>query len=209
MVAMRPLRAALRVSAVAMAATLVIVAANERVLSEINAVGPSASAGPFDVALVPGCHVSGLRPAPTLRARLEVAEQAYLAHRVKRILVTGNAKAGETEAMRHWLVEKGVPDRDILVDGDGTRTLESVKNAAAAFSVRSALICTQKLYMARSLFLARHAGLDAAGLEAGLDATAAHVRAIETLKRAVAFGEVAVGRLEPSTSALASNVDLE
>jgi vancomycin permeability regulator SanA len=196
---------------IGMAATLAVTATlcvtNWRLLSEVEA--STSAHGQFDVAIVPGCHVDAYGPSPRLKARLEAAVAAYHAHQVKRILVSGNDGAGEAAAMKHWLLVKGVPERDILTDGSGTRTLVSMKNAVTEYGVRSAIICTQKLFMARSLFLARSAGLSASGVEARLDMTSLRAQTWEAIKRSVAFGEVAAGRLHPSPSYLALNVDLE
>lgn len=160
---------------------------------------------PFDVAFVPGCHVDGLQPAPMLAARLQTALDIYYAGRARRIMVSGNDAAGETAAMRHWLTARGVPDTDIVADGAGTRTLESVRRASRVYGVRSALICTQPLHMARTLFLAREAGIAAAGAPAPGDA--GHKlswQSTEALKRTLAFTEVhLLARLPPPDPAVA------
>ena len=116
-----------------------------------------AGAPKSDVALVPGSFADGLKPAPVLEARLAAALELYRAGRVRRILVTGNGPK-ETNAMRHWLGEHGTREADIIVDDYGTRTIESARRAAAVYGVRTAIICTQRLNLARALFLAERAG---------------------------------------------------
>jgi len=165
-----------------------------------------------DVALVPGCHVDGDIPAPMLAARLDGALALYEGGRVSRILVSGNSGAGEPQAMTHWLVARGVPSHDIIADGEGTRTLESMRRAARVFGVTSAVVCTQPLHLARALFLAHAAGIDAVGLEADLDAgSSPRWQAIEALKRTLAVAEVyMLGRLHQDPGrAVAASGELE
>jgi vancomycin permeability regulator SanA len=117
-----------------------------------------------EVAIVPGTFAAQGRPGPMLRARLEAALAAYTAGRVRAILVSGNESAGEVTAMREWLAQSGVDDEHILVDPAGTRTLQTMRNAAQRFGVSRAVVCTQTVSMPRALFLARSAGIDAVGL---------------------------------------------
>jgi vancomycin permeability regulator SanA len=193
-------------SALTIAGLAIVAIANWRVLDTFGAPVSSAPET-YDAAIVPGCHVDGLRPAPMLAARLEAALDLYRSGRVGRVLVTGNAGAGETAAMRHWLVAHGVPARDILVDGRGLRTLASMKNAAETFGVRRAVICTQKLHMARSLYLAREAGIEATGSQAEVDwSKSLKWQSVEALKRTLAFTEVRfLGKLDRGATLVASN----
>jgi SanA protein len=151
-----------------------------------------------DAALVPGCFAGPAGPAPMLAARLEAALGLYRSGRVRRIFVTGNEQTGETTAMEHWLVAHGVPGKDIVADGQGTRTLESAKRAAQVYGIQSAVICTQKLHLARTLFLAREAGIRAEGTDVGHDLGGSlRWQAVEALKRTVAFAEARMlGKLE-------------
>ena len=82
---------------------------------------------------------------------------------MKSILVSGNetAEAPEVSAMTAWLLERGVAKKDILTDDGGSRTLETMNRAAGVFDVHDAVICTQDVTVARSLYLAEHAGINA------------------------------------------------
>jgi SanA protein len=68
--------------------------------------------------------------------------------------------------MHRYLVERGVPDEVIYLDHAGLRTLDTMQRAARVFAVRDALVCSQRVFLPRALFLARHAGLDAIGVAA-------------------------------------------
>jgi vancomycin permeability regulator SanA len=167
----------------------------------------SAAGGTYEVAIVPGCHTDGLHPAPMLAARLMAALELYRAGRVKRVLVTGNERANEASSMSHWLEARGVPSADILVDGQGTRTLDSMRNAADKFGVENAVICTQRLHMARSIFLAQQAGISAVGAEAKVDWSGSlRWQAVEAAKRTLAFAESRIlGRLDHGATVVAAN----
>jgi vancomycin permeability regulator SanA len=145
-----------------------------------------------DVAIVPGGNVYRGRPAPLLARRLEGALDLYTRGLVHRILVSGDEGAGEASAMRQWLVARGVPEGDVLGDPTGRRTLETMRNAATTFGVRSAFVATQPLYLDRSVFLAREAGIDAAGFSVPTGRLPASAPLYEAAKRVLAVAEVFV-----------------
>ena len=143
-------------------------------------------------AIVPGSRVTHDRPLSILGARLEAALELYRAGRVKAILVSGQetAEAPEATVMRAWLRARGVPAADVWSDGGGTRTRETMNRAAAFYGVTEAIVCTQTVNMARSIYLARQAGIDAVGL--ALPTTlgrSTRYLATESLKTTLAFAE--------------------
>jgi SanA protein len=160
-------------------------------IASANAVAPR------DVAIVPGSSVFRGRPNLHLARRLQGALELYQQGRVQRILVSGNEDAGEVSAMSRWLMERGVRERDLLQDPNGVRTLETMRNAADRFDIRSAIISTQGLYLDRTLFLARESGIDALGIPAVAGRLRPSAPIYEAAKTALAFVEVYVlGRLE-------------
>jgi SanA protein len=123
------------------------------------------------VALVLGAYVQpDGRPSAMLEDRLRGAAELYRAHRVDKVLASGDhgrPDYDEVNAMRAELVRLGVPDDAIFTDHAGFATLDSVVRARKVFDVRSAIVVTQPFHMARALWLAHRAGLTAYGLEAG------------------------------------------
>ena len=87
----------------------------------------------------------------------------YQGGRVKKILVSGNDTNGGARSHRDDRVarERGVDPADILVDGGGSRTRETMDRAAGVFEISDAVICTQDVNAARSVYLAEAAGIDA------------------------------------------------
>ena len=120
------------------------------------------------VAIVLGARVyQDGRPSPMLEDRLETARALYVAGKVRRILVSGDHGTrgyDEVNGMHRWLVAHGVPERDVFLDHAGLRTLDTMERAARVFEVRDALVCTQEFHLARAVFLARRAGIDAVGV---------------------------------------------
>lgn len=122
------------------------------------------------VAIVPGARVyaSGA-PSATLVDRLATALELYRTKKVRKILVSGDHSTrhyDEVKAMRRWLSERGVAESDLFSDHAGLRTLDTMERAARIFQVKDATICTQEFHLARSVFLARRAGIDAVGVVA-------------------------------------------
>jgi SanA protein len=183
--------AALGVAAVAAPNAWVARAASGRAFAS------AASAPSRSVAIVPGARVQDGKPFVHLEARLQVALSLYQAGRVKAILVSGNqtAESPEVEAMTAWLLERGVAAKHILADDHGARTRDTMERAAGVYDVHDAVICTQDVNVARSLYLAAQAGIDAiaVGTPSSLGQSANYMRA-EALKTTLAFFESFVGR---------------
>jgi vancomycin permeability regulator SanA len=161
-------------------------AAGGRAYASVEAV-PSRS-----VAIVPGARVVNGKPFVHLRGRLETALMLYQGGRVKKILVSGKDTTDVSEAaiMSAWLRDRGVDPHDILVDAGGSRTRETMDRAAGVFAIHDAVICTQDVNTARSVYLAQQAGIDAiaVGIPSTLGQSARYIRT-EALKTALAFFE--------------------
>lgn len=155
------------------------------------------------VAIVLGARVyADGTPSVTLADRLRAALELYRAGRCERILVSGDHAApeyDEVNAMWRWLRKRGVPEAHVFLDHAGVRTLDTMQRAARVFEVQGAVICTQEFHLARSVFLARRAGIDAVGLVADRR-TYAHDRRNrlrEVLARSVAFVDSYLTRTDP------------
>jgi SanA protein len=134
----------------------------------------------------------------SLMARVKVSLDLYRAGKVQKIVVSGAfdpaAEYDEPGAMGAWLERRGVPAGAIVFDRNGHRTAATMANAAAK-GFRDVIVCTQAFHLPRSLYLARHAGIQAAGLAGEdpgnlYDLVRSHVR--EWLARTETVVEVAV-----------------
>jgi len=160
-------------------------------------------APPRLVAIVPGCRVyPDGTPSAMLADRLATALELYRAGKVRKILVSGDHGAPEYDevaAMRRWLEARGVKSEDVFSDHAGFRTLDTMVRAARVFEVGGAIVCTQRFHLARAVFLARRAGIDAVGVPADrrVYRGAQLNRLRETYARAVAFLDANVLHTSP------------
>jgi vancomycin permeability regulator SanA len=162
-------RTALRIAgAIAVAAVAGIVGPNVWVAREARGrvFADVASVPARSVAIVPGARVYNGKPYVHLEARLDAALALYRSGQVRAILVSGNDTdaSPEVTAMRTWLRQHGVPERDIIADAGGSRTRDTMNRAAGLHDVRDAIVCTQDVAAARTVYLARQAGIDAIGI---------------------------------------------
>ncbi len=118
-------------------------------------------------ALVLGAQVyADGRPSIMLADRVSAAAELYEADRVDKLLLSGDhgrVQYDEVATMKRILLGRGIPAEDIFTDHAGFDTWDSAQRAKRVFDVDSVVVVTQKFHMARALYDARHAGLDATG----------------------------------------------
>ncbi len=130
---------------------------------------PDAAMRPHFTGIVLGCRVNGDDPSACLEERLQKALDLYQEGHVQRLLLSGDhGSAGydEVNAMRSWLIERGVNAEHVFLDHAGFDTWDSMVRAKAVFHVDDAIIVTQAFHLPRAVYLARAAGLEAAGVAA-------------------------------------------
>ena len=105
--------------------------------------------------------------------RITATADLYKAGKVDKIIASGGDYSSrlsggynELIAMRDSLVTHGVPDSIIILDYDGTRTLNSIVKAKEIYSVDSVTIISQEYHNKRAIFLASQNGIDAIGYNA-------------------------------------------
>ncbi|MFT3832777.1 MAG: ElyC/SanA/YdcF family protein [Micropruina sp.] len=119
------------------------------------------------VALVLGAEVyADGQPSRYLRARLDVARELFAAGKVRAFLVSGDGTRhySETDGMRDYLIEHGVPADRIVGDHSGFDTYDSCVRAKRIFGVSSAIVVSQTYHLPRALAICRAIGLDAWGV---------------------------------------------
>jgi SanA protein len=123
------------------------------------------------VAIVPG---SAVRPDGTLgrvvQQRVDAAVALHEAGLVEAVLVSGDNGTpayNEPDAMRDAVLAAGVPAQDVFTDYAGFDTWHTMRRAREVFEVDSAVVVTQDTYVARSVDLARAAGIELQGYVAG------------------------------------------
>ncbi len=124
-----------------------------------------------EVGLLLGTNPKGRRGGINMfyNHRIDAAVALYEAGKVDRILISG-AKKGigydEPQAMREALVARGVPDSILILDGQGFHTIESIVRAKEVYQVDSVTVISQEFHNRRSLYMAKHNGLDAIAFNA-------------------------------------------
>ncbi len=111
------------------------------------------------------------KPTLVLADRVAAAAALYRQGSVQSLLLSGSTRGqsyDEAEAMRALAVNLGVAPADILLDKQGTRTLETCLRASRAFGIRSALLVTQRFHLPRALVLCEALGIEADGVQADL-----------------------------------------
>ncbi len=125
----------------------------------------------YDAIIVLGAQVKpDGTPNLQLQWRLDAALDAWRAHRCL-IVVCGaqgtDEPAPEGEVMRKYLIEKGVPESEILADTASFNTRENLRNAAALLQgrdVRRVCVVTSDYHVPRALALAEDEGFEACGI---------------------------------------------
>ena len=131
----------------------------------VHTVG-SAPEAPVALVLGAGLNPDG-PPSPFLAGRLEVARQLHASEQVRVLLVSGDNRVvnyDEPTAMRDWLVERGVPASDVVLDFAGRDTYDSCVRAKRIFGVDRLLVVSQGYHLPRAVTTCRAVGLDADGV---------------------------------------------
>ncbi|PRY00556.1 SanA/YdcF family protein [Allonocardiopsis opalescens] len=141
---------------------------------------------PVAIVLGAGVRPDGV-PTRVLRARLDRALELYEAGSVRAILVTGDNSRenyNETDAMRAYLLARGVPEQLVVGDYAGFSTWDSCVRAREVFGVTAAAVVTQDFHVPRAVALCRAAGIDAVGVAdpyrtpTGIGVVTAHLREV-------------------------------
>lgn len=122
-----------------------------------------------EVAIVLGASVEDGEPSPILEARADTAVLLFEQGKVSRILVSGDnatVSYNEVNTVQRYLLNAGIPANDIFLDHAGFDTYSSMYRAIAVFDAQSAIIVTQDFHLPRALYIARHLGMQAYGLQA-------------------------------------------
>ena len=105
--------------------------------------------------------------------RITATADLYKAGKVDKIIASGGDYSSrpsggynELIAMRDSLVTHGVPDSIIILDYDGTRTLNSIVKTKEIYGVDSITLISQEYHNERAIFLASQNGIDAIGYNA-------------------------------------------
>ena len=124
---------------------------------------------PAEAALILGARVDDMNVSAVLADRLDTAYDLYTDGKVSRLLVSGDHGTrdyDEVNAMRRYLLRKGVRGEDIFMDHAGFNTYNSMYRARHVFQVRRVIVVTQRFHLPRALWIAQRLGLEVLGVVA-------------------------------------------
>lgn len=110
---------------------------------------------------------------PPFDARIDAATELFKAGKIDYIIASGgNYTATETFgcnepiAIRDSLVARGIPIEAVLLDYEGTRTLNSIAKVKKQINIDSITFISQKYHNQRAIYLADHYDIFAVGYNA-------------------------------------------
>lgn len=136
----------------------------------LSAAGLADHAEPADAAVVPGNTVyPDGTPSDRLKGRLDAALALFQAGHCRLVVVSGGTGVegvDEAEAMKRYLVARGVPPDRVLQDSLGSNTAATARNAALALRARGmtrVLAVSQFFHVPRLRHLLAAEGLNVVG----------------------------------------------
>ncbi|MCK5130197.1 MAG: YdcF family protein [Clostridiales bacterium] len=158
--------------------------------------------GTYDCAIVPGAKVFENQISFMLQDRLNCAYTLFIGGHVKKILVSGDHGENdydEANAMRNYLLDKGVPIEDIFMDHAGFDTYATMTRAKEIFQVESAVICTQKYHLYRASYIAQKKGIEIQAIpcDVYISVKLPYFKLREVAARVKAFWEVEISNPKP------------
>lgn len=106
-------------------------------------------------------------PSPMLRERLDKGIELYEAGVAPKVLLSGDngqIEYDELSVMKAYMLNAGIPERDIFTDHAGFCTYDSVYRASYIFEVKRMVVVTQKYHLYRALYGCRMKGIEAKGV---------------------------------------------
>lgn len=106
-------------------------------------------------------------PNHMLRDRLDLAASLYNEGVSKKILLTGDhgsEKYDEVNAMKDYMLSKGIDEDVLYLDHAGFSTYDSMYRAKEVFCVDSAVVITQKYHLYRSVYIGNAVGINIYGV---------------------------------------------
>lgn len=129
---------------------------------------PDRPLAPRDAGIVLGAALWQDEPSPALRERLDRAAELYESGAIRKIVVSGGydyagARLTEAEGMRNYLMDRGVPENDILLENDATNTYENMlysRGIMEKSGLSTAVIITHRYHAVRALDIAGFLGFE-------------------------------------------------
>ncbi|BDR67751.1 YdcF family protein [Clostridium tetani] len=129
--------------------------------------GRNSKAEKSDCIIILGCSVYGETPSPFLQWRIEEGYRLYKEGYGRYILASGGKGPGESiseaEAMKRYLISKGVKEEYIIKEDKSTSTMENLKNCNKIMEkkgLKNAVIVSNKYHLKRASLMTKKVGID-------------------------------------------------
>lgn len=126
----------------------------------------------FDCILILGAGVKrDGSPTDMLYDRLITGSKAFENNKSNIIFLSGDSEREdytETVTMKRVLLENGVEESNVICDGYGLSTYESIWRAKYVYGFDKILIVTQKYHLYRAIYIAQEMGMDAYGVDSAI-----------------------------------------
>ena len=108
---------------------------------------------------------------PMLRDRLITGFEVFIDSPTVPIILSGDSEHSsytETVTMKNYLINMGVPENQIICDGYGLSTYESIWRTKYVYGYDKILIISQEYHLYRAIYIADKFGMTAYGVDAAL-----------------------------------------
>ncbi|HYG06210.1 MAG TPA: YdcF family protein [Stenotrophomonas sp.] len=134
-------------------------------------VGDRDQAAPADVIIVLGAAAYDAKPSPVFEERIRHGLALYQAGYAPKMIFTGGfggsaARFSESQVAQRYALRHGVPANAVLIETVSRTTRQNLLEARALMQregMRTAIIVSDPLHMARALRLSRELGIEALG----------------------------------------------
>ena len=121
-----------------------------------------------DCIIILGCKVDGSIPSPFLVSRIEEGYRLYSQGQAKYIIASGgqgaNEDVSEAEAIKRYLLDKGVKESSILLEDKSTSTWTNLSNSKEMMKQKkltNAIIVSNKFHLNRASLITKKIGIEA------------------------------------------------
>ena len=126
----------------------------------------------YDCILILGAGIKADgSPTPMLRDRLIAAFQAHQQINDVTVFISGDSENSdycETVTMKSFLIDSGISEDNIISDGYGLSTYESIWRAKNVYGYNKILIVSQKYHLHRAIYIANELDINAYGFDAAI-----------------------------------------
>ena len=123
-----------------------------------------------DCIIVLGAGIRKNKPSPLLEARLITGLELYNKKISNKIIMSGDHATNnydEVTVMEEYMLEKGIPSKNLYLDNAGISTYDSLYRLREIFKAKKVIIVTQEYHLPRALYIAEKLGVESYGVASG------------------------------------------